>query len=112
MCLLISDRISKAVDTEMITPSERLVRALATQLQAAGHRVRLIDALDFDLAGPFKPHFAYARDRAPDQLESLASCIEQADSYVMVSPEYNHAMSPALAHLLNHFGGAPPARSR
>ena len=86
MCLLISDRISKAVDTEMITPSERLVRALATQLQAAGHRVRLIDA--------------------------LASSIEQADSYVMVSPEYNHAMSPALAHLLNHFGGAPPARSR
>ena len=24
----------------------------------------------------------------------------------MVSPEYNHSMSPALAHLLNHFGSS------
>ena len=24
----------------------------------------------------------------------------------MVSPEYNHSMSPALAHMLNHFGSS------
>ena len=85
---------------------ERLARALTAQLQAAGHGVQLIDALDHDLAGPFKPHFAYARGRAPGTLESLAADIERADGYVMVSPEYNHAMSPALAHLLNHFGAS------
>ena len=85
---------------------ERLARALIAQLQAAGHGVQLVDALDHDLAGPFKPHFAYARGRAPEKIESLAADIERADGYVMVSPEYNHAMSPALAHLLNHFGSS------
>src|SRR5699024_1908029 len=32
--------------------------------------------------------------------------IREADAYVMVSPEYNHSLSPALAHLLNHFGSS------
>jgi NAD(P)H-dependent FMN reductase len=39
-------------------------------------------------------------------LEQLAKKILAADGYVMVSPEYNHSMSPALAHLLNHFGSS------
>ena len=30
--------------------------------------------------------------------------IAAADGFVMVSPEYNHSMSPALADMLNHFG--------
>ena len=54
----------------------------------------------------FKPHFAYAKGQAPSDLESLALKIESAQGYVMVSPEYNHSMSPALAHLLNHFGSS------
>jgi len=39
-------------------------------------------------------------------MQELAAAIEGADGYVMVSPEYNHSMSPALAHLLNHFGSS------
>ena len=70
------------------------------------HDFELIDVLDYSLSAVFKPHFAYAKGRAPDELESLAGKIEAADGYVMVSPEYNHGMSPALAHLLNHFGSS------
>lgn len=66
----------------------------------------LIDPLDFDTEPVFKPHFAYARGRAPEPLEALAEKIAAADGYVMVSPEYNHSMSPALADLLNHFGSS------
>ncbi len=84
----------------------RVARACVTQLQAAGLEVTLIDPLDLDLSGPFKPHFAYAQGRAPEGLEALSQQIAAADGYVMVSPEYNHAMSPALAHLLNHFGSS------
>jgi chromate reductase, NAD(P)H dehydrogenase (quinone) len=62
--------------------------------------------LDWRTDGAFKPHFAYARNKAPEALEDLASLIEQADGFVMVSPEYNHSMSPALADLLNHFGSS------
>ncbi|MDO8839262.1 MAG: NAD(P)H-dependent oxidoreductase [Parvibaculum sp.] len=68
--------------------------------------VRLVDPLDYDLAGVFKPHFAYARGAAPRALDDLAREIAAADGYVMVSPEYNHSLSPALAHLLNHFGAS------
>ena len=75
-------------------------------LEGRGHQVRLVDPLDFETHGVFKPHFAYAEGRAPQALEELASAITAADGYVMASPEYNHSMSPALAHLLNHFGAS------
>ena len=54
----------------------------------------------------FKPHFSYQKGKAPEGLESLAQSIVAADAFVMISPEYNHSMSPALAHLLNHFGSS------
>ena len=84
----------------------RVARALSAALEHAGHHAQLIDPLDHELGGVFKPHFARAAGRAPEALETLAQAIEAADGYVMVSPEYNHSMSPALAHLLNHFGSS------
>lgn len=68
--------------------------------------IELIDALDYPLEPIFKPHFAYAKSSVPPKLETLAEKIQSADTYVMVSPEYNHSMSPALANLLNHFGSS------
>jgi NAD(P)H-dependent FMN reductase len=68
--------------------------------------VELIDPLEFETGAVFKPHFAYARGQAPAPLQTLAQEIADADGYLMVSPEYNHSMSPALAHLLNHFGSS------
>ncbi|WP_219115663.1 NADPH-dependent FMN reductase [Janthinobacterium sp. UMAB-56] len=85
---------------------ERVARACAAQCGHDGTEVVLIDPLDYALGEVFKPHFAYAQGRAPLPLEHLASEIASADGYVMVSPEYNHSMSPALAHLLNHFGSS------
>ena len=84
----------------------RVARACAALLAASGNEVELIDPLDFDLDAVFKPHFAYRRSEVPAQLDELADGIGAADGYVMVSPEYNHSMSPALAHLLNHFGSS------
>ncbi len=84
----------------------RVAKACVTQIYQGDHSVELIDPLDLDAEPIFKPHFAYARGKAPPQLQSLADKIEAADGYVMVSPEYNHSMSPALAHLLNHFGSS------
>lgn len=75
-------------------------------LSARDHAVQLVDPLDLEASPVFKPHFAYKQDSAPPGLDDLAQAITGADGYVMVSPEYNHAMSPALAHLLNHFGAS------
>ena len=68
--------------------------------------VELIDALDYPLEPVFKPHFSYAKGQAPAKLNELAGKIESADGFIMISPEYNHSMSPALANLLNHFGSS------
>jgi len=84
----------------------RVAKACVAQLCQGDISAELIDPLDFDLSSIFKPHFAYAQGKAPAQLQDLADKIAEADGYVMVSPEYNHSMSPALAHLLNHFGSS------
>lgn len=79
---------------------ERLLTALPNTT------AEVVDPLTLDLNDPFKPHFAYPKKTVPDDLDALAGKIEHADGYVMVSPEYNHSMSPALSHLLNHFGAS------
>ncbi|OJJ13694.1 NADPH-dependent oxidoreductase [Alphaproteobacteria bacterium AO1-B] len=85
---------------------ERVAKACAAQLVRAGADVEIIDPLNLEPQTVFKPHFAYAAGRAPEALEALSDKIKGADGYVMVSPEYNHSMSPALADLLNHFGSS------
>ncbi|MGM0694578.1 MAG: NADPH-dependent FMN reductase [Pseudomonadota bacterium] len=84
----------------------RVARACRRLLEADGATVELIDPLEIELGAVFKPHFAYAKAKVPEPLDALAEKITAADGYVMVSPEYNHSMSPALAHLLNHFGSS------
>ncbi|MEL6188220.1 MAG: NAD(P)H-dependent oxidoreductase [Myxococcota bacterium] len=84
----------------------RVARAVLAQLRRADHDVSLVDPLELNPEAAFKPHFAYAAGRAPAPLEAWARQIQEAEGYVMISPEYNHSMSPALAHLLNHFGSS------
>jgi NAD(P)H-dependent FMN reductase len=76
------------------------------KLRYPQHELELIDALEYPLETVFKPHFAYAKGKAPPHLNTLAAKIEEADGFIMISPEYNHSMSPALANLLNHFGSS------
>lgn len=90
---------------------ERVAQHCVRRMQELGHDVELVDPLNLklrheDSLRAFKPHFAYPANRAPDDLRSLAASIDSADAFVMVSPEYNHSMSPALADLLNHFGSS------
>jgi NAD(P)H-dependent FMN reductase len=86
----------------------RVAKAVLTCLQSRyeKHEIELIDVLDYSLDTIFKPHFAYPENKAPGELNDLATKIESADGFIMVSPEYNHSMSPALANLLNHFGSS------
>lgn len=87
---------------------ERVAKACVNYLEQSfdNAEVELIDPLDYPFDDVFKPHFSYHEKDVPEQLDALAKKIEAADAYVMVSPEYNHSMSPALANLLNHFGAS------
>jgi len=46
------------------------------------------------------------QDAVSPKLKEMADAIKAADCYVVVSPEYNHSVPPALASLLGHFGGS------
>ncbi len=85
---------------------ERVASACIGRIEHDGCNVELIDPLEYHLDAVFKPHFSYAEGKAPDDLERLARKIDEADGYVMISPEYNHSLSPALGNLLNHFGSS------
>jgi hypothetical protein len=51
-------------------------------------------------------HFAYHPSQVPDTLDQLNSRLLGADAYVAVTPEYNHAPSPALLNMINHIGSS------
>jgi chromate reductase len=42
----------------------------------------------------------------PPKTQALKDLISDADCYLIVSPEYNHVMPPALASVMGHFGGS------
>jgi NAD(P)H-dependent FMN reductase len=42
----------------------------------------------------------------PPKAQALKEAIAGADCYVIVSPEYNHVVPPALASVMGHFGGS------
>lgn len=49
-------------------------------------------------------HF-YQKD-PPPAMNEMREVIKDADCYVIVSPEYNHSVPPALAGLMGAFGGS------
>ncbi len=99
-----SERVSGAPKPTRL--GARVAAACLQRLNAKDLAATLIDPIEVDPPHPFMPHFAYAHGKAPALLEQLAEQIRSADGYVMVSPEYNHLMSPALSDLLNHFGSS------
>mmetsp|Transcript_12664 Transcript_12664/g.33041 ORF Transcript_12664/g.33041 Transcript_12664/m.33041 type:complete len:263 (+) Transcript_12664:46-834(+) len=85
----------------------RVSKFCASTLRARGHEVSVFDTRTFDTStSEFRPHFFYQAGKAPRVLAELADAITRADAFVMLSPEYNHAASPALMNVLNHFGSS------
>ena len=75
-------------------------------LEGRGHSVSVIDPREIQLPLLEKPHFAYAPSQIPPTLADLNDVLTNSDAYVTITPEYNHAPSPALLNILNHFGSS------
>ena len=106
--LLFLGSVRESAPPKPMRLGKRVSKAIVTNFEQAfpEHEIEVIDALDIELNSVFKPEFAFSSKDKPDNLKMLAKKISQADGYLMVSPEYNHSMSPALANLLNHFGSS------
>ena len=84
----------------------RVGQFIVSQLERmdAIEQVSLLDPRELGLPLLEKPAFCYSKSQIPPQLQQIQETLQSADAYVMVTPEYNHAPSPALLNLLNHFG--------
>lgn len=83
----------------------RVETFVASKLEERGHTVQTIDPRQFPLLE--KPQFCYAaKSQIPEVLKEAHTILEKADAYVCITPEYNHAPSPGLLNVLNHFGSS------
>jgi len=48
-------------------------------------------------------HFYPDQSQAPTWLQDIGKKIQEADAIVVVSPEYNYCIPPALSNVLDHF---------
>lgn len=78
---------------------------LHEQCQKRGHESTLIDPLEYPLPLLDKMYKEYEQGQAPEVLEKLAQIFKEADTYIVVSAEYNHSIPPALSNMLDHFMG-------
>jgi NAD(P)H-dependent FMN reductase len=81
----------------------RVARYAVAALQARGHRVTLVDPVEYALPLLDRMYKEYAPGEAPETLEMLAGVVKKAEAYVVVSGEYNHSIPPALSNLMDHF---------
>ena len=71
-----------------------------------------LDPLEIDaplVRQPFHFMSPEQQTNAPDWMKSLAAKIKETQGFVLVSPEYNATLSPALTNLLDYF---PPGSYR
>lgn len=82
----------------------RVARFIVEELEQRGNTVTIVDPGEFPLLE--KPEFCYSPSNVPEELASFKSIFQEADAYVCITPEYNHAPSPGLVNILNHFGSS------
>lgn len=81
----------------------RVARFITRELERRGHNAELIDPMEYRLPMLDLMYREYEPGTAPDDMEKVARILSDADGFVIVSAEYNHAPPPALKNLLDHY---------
>lgn len=81
----------------------RMGLLLSAAVQKKGIRASIADPTELQLPLLDRMYKEYRPEEAPSALASLARSIKSADGVIVLSPEYNHGVPPALSNLLDHF---------
>ncbi len=83
---------------------DRLSSIIVNKLKEKQHHVTLFDAREEKFPLLEKPihHYSSPSD-APDYLQRWSAILKEADAFIICDAEYNHAPSPGLINLLDHF---------
>jgi NAD(P)H-dependent FMN reductase len=76
---------------------------MQTLLAEQGFETDVVDASEIDLPLLERPLHHYGEGEAPEAIQALAARLEEADGFVVVAGEYNHAIQPGLSNLLDYF---------
>lgn len=52
------------------------------------------------------PQFFLSPEKVTPKLAAMLATIKSADCFIVVTPEYNHTIPPALTSMMGHFGGS------
>ena len=81
----------------------KAARFMVNKLQERGHTVTLIDPMQYQFPFLDKMHKEYEAGQAPEPLATVSGILAEAEGFVVVSGEYNHAVPPARKNILDHF---------
>ncbi len=85
----------------------RVAKFLQNELiKNTSHTINILDVRDWNL--PLLQNVFSSVDKTPEQYKPLAERMFTADSFIVVTPEYNGSYTPALKNLFDHF----PKQSR
>ena len=88
----------------------KVARLLMNKLSDLGASPTLLDPLDINPPLLQQPlHFMKDQSQAPQWMLDTHQLIQDSDGFMIVTPEYNCALPPALTNLLDYF---PPASYR
>jgi|UniRef100_A0A8J9SDT2 NAD(P)H-dependent FMN reductase len=104
----LGDRVLKWVESTLQSRKEKLGDEIIT------HDFSVVDPKDVFAEGGALAEISrgdltvptFFLKELPPKAQALKDLINAADCYVVVSPEYNHTVPPALASLMGHFGGS------
>ncbi|MAG91200.1 NADPH-dependent FMN reductase [Candidatus Woesearchaeota archaeon] len=81
----------------------KAAKFVAKKLEERGHKVALVDPLQYKLPFLDKMYKEFEKGKAPEMMEKLAQILENADGFIVVSAEYNHSLPAVLKNLLDHY---------
>ena len=92
----------------------KVAEHVGARIAARGHTLTVLDPREshggFFMRLMEKAFFHYksgeGEEAPPPALAAAAAQVRAADAYVVVTPEYNHTIAPALTNTLNYFGGS------
>jgi NAD(P)H-dependent FMN reductase len=93
--------LGSARDNRLCT---RVYKFVHQELIKSGHDVTIFDPLELDLP-VLRQAMAFVKDwtTLPESLVKANETLVNSDAIIVISPEYNHSIPPALSNLLDHF---------
>jgi NAD(P)H-dependent FMN reductase len=85
----------------------RVYNFVLNRLKLRKHEVTVFDPIELKLPLLDTPYHFYPQGaKIPKQIEDLAQKVKEADAFLVITPEYNSTIPPALTNTMDYF---PPA---